>query len=66
MPKIRAEIEIEVPNGAYCKSCDYCGIGVSSYCYLFNKELKFEKLSKYWEDAEVLRCDECKKAEVKE
>ena len=39
MAKIRAEIEIEVPNGAYCRGCDYCGIGVSSYCYLFNKDM---------------------------
>lgn len=64
MAKIRAEIEIEVPNGAYCRGCNYCGIGVSSYCYLFNKELKTERLSKYWEDTKVHRCDECKKAEV--
>ena len=64
MLKIRVEIEVEVPNGEYCKDCDYCGIGAIAYCYLFNKKLQIEKLARKWEDTCVRRCDECKQAEV--
>ena len=66
MPKIRVEIEVNVPNGEYCKDCDYCGIGIKGYCYLFNKELQIERLAKKWENTYVRRCNECKQAEVEE
>ena len=64
MPKIRVEIEVEVPNGEYCKDCDYCGIGAISYCYLFNKGLKVERTDWSWGKMNIHRCDECKQAEV--
>ena len=64
MPKIK--VEIEVPSGEYCKDCIYWKRDGNGYCYLFNKELKTERLSKYWEDTKVHRCDECKKAEIEE
>ncbi len=69
MPKIKVEIEVDVPNGEYCEDCDYCGIGgngVTSYCYLFNKKLKIERLAEDWGNTCVRRCDECKQAEVKD
>ncbi len=66
MPKIKVEIEVNVPNGEYCKDCDYCGIGVIGYCYLFNKKLQIEKLARKWENTCVRRCNECKQAEVKD
>lgn len=64
MPKIR--VEIEVPYGEYCYDCKYCGCGVKSYCYLFNKELKIEISN--WDGGIVglYRCDECKQVEVKD
>ena len=62
MPKIK--VEIEVPNDKYCKNCIYCRRDEKGYCYLFNKGLKVERTDWNWGKIDILRCDECKQAEV--
>ena len=64
MAKIK--VEIEVPKDENCINCEYCGRGVRSYCYLFNKGLKVERTDWSWGKMNIHRCDECKQAEVKD
>ena len=42
MAKIR--IEFEVPSGEYCKDCIYWKRDGNGCSYLFNKELKVERI----------------------
>ena len=59
MAKIK--VEIEVPDGKYCKDCDYCRYASSdlAICNLFGYTMPLHAPDRYPE-----RCDECKKAEV--
>lgn len=57
MPKIRVEIEIEVP------SCRYCVHRYGNTCKLFDRELT--SYGNVGDDWGFYRCDECKQAEVK-
>ena len=65
MTKIR--VEIEVPDGKYCDSidavCPMCFDGEwgTFRCALFNGELEID--DNY---PRIIRCDECKQAEVKD
>ena len=63
MPKIK--VEIEVPDGKYCDSidavCPMCFDGEwgTFRCALFNGELEID--DNY---PRIIRCEECKQAEV--
>lgn len=59
MPKIK--IEIEVPDGKYCKTCEYCKYVSSdlAICNLFGYTIPLHAPDRYPE-----RCDKCKQAEV--
>lgn len=61
MAKIR--VEIEVPNGKYCRTCEYCKYVSSDYavCRLFDNAIILRELDKIPE-----RCKKCKQAEVKD
>ncbi len=61
MPKIR--VEIEVPNGEYCRTCEYGRYVASDFavCTLFNNAIVLQE-----QDALPKRCDECKQAEVED
>ena len=66
MPKIK--VKIEVPSGEYCENenttCPMCferGF-IGCCCALFNVELESDNKNHYY----CKRCDECKRAEVKD
>lgn len=59
MPKIKVEIEIEVP------SCRYCVHRYGNTCKLFDREL-ITMYDNGGNDWDLIRCDECKQAEVKD
>lgn len=56
MPKIKVEIEIEVP------SCRYCVHRYGNTCKLFDRELT--SYDNGGDDWGYIRCNECKQAEV--
>ena len=59
MPKIK--VEIDVPDGKYCKACEYCRYIASdlAVCALFGYTIPLKAPDRYPE-----RCDKCKQAEV--
>ena len=67
MAKIRVEIEVKVPDGKYCKTCEYCKYVSSdlAICNPFGYTTPLHAPDRYPE-----RCNECKqagkKARVKE
>ena len=58
MPKIRVEIEVEVP------SCRYCVHRYGNTCKLFDRELT--SYDNGGDDWGYIRCMECKQAEVED
>ena len=61
MAKIR--VEIEVPDGKYCKTCEYFRYAASDFgiCTLFDRTILLRAPDRYPE-----RCEKCKNAEVEE
>lgn len=61
MPKIR--VEIEVPDGKCCKTCEYVKYVASDFavCALFDNAIILQERYSL-----PKRCDECKQAEVEE
>lgn len=61
MAKIK--VEIEVPDGKYCKTCEYCKYVSSdlAICNLFGYTIPLHAPNRYPE-----RCDKCKQAEVED
>lgn len=56
-------VEIEVPDGKYCRTCEYCKYVASDFavCHLFDNAIILQDFSKMPE-----RCWKCIQAEVED
>lgn len=61
MTKIR--VELEVPDGKYCTTCEYCKYIASDFavCTLFDNAIILSD-----QDSLPKRCEKCKQSEVED